>query len=253
VTNLFRGQNGWRLVERSDREWVYSFEGNKLLIRDPGKDVIAKSIESCGWWEPAITRLVCSRVSRGMNVCDIGAHIGYYTVLFAGMVGEEGEVHAFEPSRICQRELQRNVTINRYKNVCLHGIGLGKQEVRMVMGERGRLAEIGSRGQKEWRREFYVEVKALDSLRGNPMKRGVDFAKIDVEGMEWPVLQGMTRTLRDDHPELVVEIHRKMIRDLGSTAEELIEWLRRFEYNVDVVDLSCSELKSAEIIWIHCT
>src|ERR1700674_193031 len=72
-----------------------------------------------GIYEPIETEIVKREVRSGEVVLDIGAHIGYYTLLFARLVGESGRVFAFEPDPANFAILSSNVAVNAYENVTL--------------------------------------------------------------------------------------------------------------------------------------
>src|SRR5690606_33083986 len=70
--------------------------------------------------EPSLTQLIKERVSRGDVFVDIGANVGYFTVLAAGLVGDEGRVVAIEASPRIHAKLCDNIRINRLSNVVTH-------------------------------------------------------------------------------------------------------------------------------------
>ena len=72
-----------------------------------------------GVYEPCETEFVMNEIKKGDVVLDIGANIGYYTLIFARLVGEEGKVFAFEPDPENFALLKKNVEINGYHNVVL--------------------------------------------------------------------------------------------------------------------------------------
>jgi len=89
--------------------------GHKMYL--DVKDALRLSIN--GVYEPFETELVRKEVKKGDVVLDIGANIGYYTLIFAKLVGQEGEVLAFEPDPNNFALLKKNIEINGYRNVSL--------------------------------------------------------------------------------------------------------------------------------------
>ena len=87
----------------------------KDLFVDPEDQIITPCLLEHGVWEPSVTELVSDEIRSGDTVLDIGANVGYYTLLFAELVGEHGRVFAFEPDPMCQQiansHLARHVRI----------------------------------------------------------------------------------------------------------------------------------------------
>lgn len=144
-------------------------------------------------WEPHATALVERYVSEGNTVVDVGAHIGYYTLLFAKLVGPAGQVIAFEPYPANHALLQRNVAENGHTNVVMWQ--------QAVADAPGRVAfHVGG---ADWGHHLYgpqdaltldVDVVKLDDAV--PPDAPVDFLKIDVEGAEAQAFRGMSELLR---------------------------------------------------------
>ncbi len=90
-------------------------QGQKMFLDK--KDVLGLSIN--GVYEPLETKLVRKEVKKSDVVLDIGANIGYYTLILAKLVGKKGRVFAFEPDPTNFALLKKNISINGYKNVIL--------------------------------------------------------------------------------------------------------------------------------------
>ncbi|CEG11098.1 Methyltransferase FkbM (fragment) [groundwater metagenome] len=94
---------------------VVDVKGNKMYI-DPKRDPVI-ALYDIGGYENAETQLFESRIKEGDVVLDIGANIGYYTLIAAKLVGVNGKVYAFEPDPTNFSFLKKSVEINNYKNV----------------------------------------------------------------------------------------------------------------------------------------
>ena len=89
-----------------------------MAVHDPARDrFITPSLIHAGCFEPFQTELVVNEVRPGDVAIDLGAHIGYYTLLLARLVGPTGRVLAFEPDPDNFALLSRNVEMNGYANV----------------------------------------------------------------------------------------------------------------------------------------
>lgn len=223
--------------------------------RDP---VRLHSFKHKGYWyhgrnRERTTMLLFQRlIGPGDNVIDIGGHIGYMSLLFRRQAGE-GHVFAFEPG-------DNNIPYIR-RNLAGHGIEL----IEKAVGDRTGTARFflepltgqnnsfvqdfdGFRTNRDFAfrgdlpvREVEVEMVRLDDW---VRERGlhVDFVKIDVEGFEWNVLQGMQDVLSRMRPRLMVEVqaNRPQIFDdltsmgylLFSPELEVLKTAERLHYNV---------------------
>jgi len=153
------------------------------------------------------------------TVFDVGGYIGILTLFFARAVGPTGRVVTFEPNPQNFTELLFNVNLNRLAQVSAFQIGLGSaagvvpMQLDPVYPSRGTLS-AGWASRSDMLRRIDVTVDTLDrqiDAHGLPPP---DFVKIDVEGFEWEVLQGMQKTIERWHPDLFIEIHGALPRYL---------------------------------------
>jgi len=169
-----------------------------------------------GFYESAKAAEFTKSLWTGAVVFDVGAHVGYYTLLAARSVGHSGTVIAFEPNDRNVALLRRHLALNALSNVEVVEAAAGAAAGRSHFdphadGHLGRLSELGS-----------VEV-AVVSLDGILAERGLlpDVIKIDVEGGEEAVLQGATAMLTKGQPTIFLathgaDIHAKCCRILRS-------------------------------------
>lgn len=155
-----------------------------------------------GTYEAEQTALFGDRVRPGDVVLDLGAHIGYYTLLASRLVGPAGRVYAFEPHPRNARYLRRHVAMNRCLNV----------EVleRAAYDRRGTLGfDFGSGSGTGRIREGGPMSVAAVRLDDFAAERGISprVLKVDVEGGERPVLAGAREILRGDRPLLFLSTH----------------------------------------------
>ncbi len=146
-----------------------------------------------------VDRLCTALLRPGDRVFDVGANIGYPTVLFAEIVGERGEVIALEPSHRAQRHLQR--TIGDRANVRCLALAASDSRGQATFYETSSLT-TSSLVATEAVAEYTVDAVLLDDLAqefGPP-----NFVKIDVEGHEPAVLRGMRNLLSGGHPPIVM-------------------------------------------------
>lgn len=190
-------------------------------------------------YEPKLVDTVKHLVDRQRDVIDVGANIGFYTVMFANLIDEERKVLAIEPvSRALQR-LHNNISINRVgeKVVVFEG-GVsdlpGSLQIKSIIDQEeystfGTMVHPATTAQKIIAE--HVQISTIDILvQKHSLSPG--FIKIDVEGMEPQVVQGMQKVLKDHRPVIVMEWDEFMLTSNGFMPLEIIDWLTGYGYKV---------------------
>jgi len=209
--------------------WV-PFDGQEMLIPNPKKSDLSRMIYLHGSWEDIVSRILCQEVRRGMTTLDIGAHVGYYTLLMAKRVGEEGRVIAFEPNADVRKYIEQSVQRNGYSSVTLcpyalfHKGGFGALEGSDNLQSRLSQQLDASEG------SFPVVV--FDDVKESLGIDKVDFLKMDVEGAELDILFGMRATLEQFHPRMIVEVHVRGLTLFRHSELEIREYIRSFGYTI---------------------
>jgi FkbM family methyltransferase len=181
-------------------------------------------------------RLYLSIVQRGDIVIDAGANVGYFTMLFADLVGRHGEVHAFEPVPATFQLLSENIRrFPSYRNVRLNCAALGDRDQRtdilIPQGDYGQAALVRHRD-GSWREAEIVstntEMLRLDQYAQHLAR--IDFVKCDVEGAELLVLRGGEATLRRCRPKIYLEIEERWTSSFGWNSSDVFRFLRDVGY-----------------------
>lgn len=174
-----------------------------------------------GTYEPEQTRLFQQQITAGATVFDIGAHVGYYTLLASVLVGPKGRVCAFEPNPENCGFLRRHVQLNDAANVTVENAAVsnsnGTASFAFGTGSgTGRLAEHGV---------LDVRTVRLDEFcRERKVEPG--FLKIDVEGAELEVLRGADEIIGSHHPVIFLSTHDTDVH------AECLAWLSERSYTV---------------------
>jgi FkbM family methyltransferase len=152
-----------------------------------------------GFWEMWLTEAMARLVRPGMTVADVGANLGYYTLLMAELVGEHGHVHAFEPNAALAARLRDSISINvAAGRATVHEVALSDSadgaDIVIPRGEpkNGTLVATGL-----WPGAVPVATLRMDAL--DALAR-VDVIKIDVEGAEEAVWRGLHGILARGRP-----------------------------------------------------
>jgi FkbM family methyltransferase len=158
-------------------------------------------------FEPVTARALGRLLRPGDTAFDVGANVGFYTLLFASRVGPFGTVHAFEP--VNGDRLEANLELSGLRNVVVSCTAVGATPGTVAIG-RSAGAEGLSSG--TWRRgaapdAVEVEQITLDDYVEAHVPGRIGLVKIDVEGMEPDVIAGLSRTLAAGRVEaLLVEV-----------------------------------------------
>jgi FkbM family methyltransferase len=182
------------------------------------------------------TALLASEVKPGMTVCDIGANIGYYTLLLARWVGPTGRVFAFEPDPVNFALAKKNVEHNGYTNVTLVNCALSNQpgELLLYVCEYNR-GDHRSYNPDEPRECVSVEAKTLDAFLESQNNPRIDVIKMDVQGAEPLVCQGAAQFFRENAPQkMLMEFWPQAMNQAGQSAEALLDQLAQagFDYSL---------------------
>jgi FkbM family methyltransferase len=183
-------------------------------------------------YEPHVARQARALLRPSMRVIDLGANIGYYTLLAAARVGPTGSVAAFEPAPTNAALLARSVAANGFSNVTLFpcAVASAKTTVNLLLDDsNGRLVGAGTPGARR------VQAVVLDDLLGPDYP--VDLIKMDIEGAEGMALAGMRRIIAANRPTIICEFSPPALRVVSKiTPEEYLAQLRAPGYSIYVID-----------------
>ena len=165
-----------------------------------------------GTYEPEMQSALEELIKPGMTVYDVGANVGYVTLMMAKLTGAEGKVYAFEALPDNVERLRRNVELNGFNDrvsIFPGAVAAGAGEVKFLVHSSGGMGKAaGSAGRDEhYQREITVPCISLDEFvyaQGNPPPQAV---KMDIEGGEVMALPGMTRVLAEARPLMLMELH----------------------------------------------
>lgn len=165
-----------------------------------------------GTYELRLQREIQRRVVPGMVAYDLGANLGYLTVLLARCVGKVGQVYAFEPLPANLTRLERSLELNGLQGrvrVVPAAVAERRGRQRFMVHNSGGMGKLrGSGGREvEYLQDIEVETVNLDGYLENSNHPAPDVIKMDLEGGEVMALPGMRETLRRYQPELFLELH----------------------------------------------
>lgn len=195
------------------------------LMRVNPRDLIQYSILTTGEWEPEETMALRGELRRGDVVYDIGANVGYFTLLAAQMVGAEGHVYAFEPNPPTMARLRHNVELNHLSNVTLLATALGNEHGSVSFSAVGGANSGAStlRSGMDGAAMTEVPIARLDSVIADNDLRPPNVVKMDIEGAEFMAMRGMDATFAEPSwRSLLIEISDRFLRELDGDEDRLL-------------------------------
>lgn len=179
--------------------------------------------------------LVKKEIGKGDIVLDIGANIGYYTLIFSEIVGKDGCVFAFEPDPKNFAILKKNIEINKIKNVIL---------IQKAVSNTSKLQSLYLCDYNHAQHRIYpsprctekinVECTIIDEyLTGIEFFNKINFVKMDVEGSEYDVIDGMKKTLQSNpNLKMLCEFSPKQIRERGLQPEDILNQIISHNFKI---------------------
>jgi FkbM family methyltransferase len=209
-------------------EGPYDVMGSKMVL--DARDTTITPWLKQGIWEPLETKLFEGEIGPGDIVVDVGANVGYYTLLAARSVGPTGKVYAFEPDPEAFALLEENVRLNGLTNVVTIRKALASEAGTMTL-----FRNPANRGDHRLydpdggRNGILVEVTTLDAELGDV--RGIALVKIDTQGAECSILDGARQLLaRERGMGIIMEYTPKYLRALGADPEGCLRELEGFGF-----------------------
>jgi FkbM family methyltransferase len=191
-------------------------------------------------FEATSEELIGRYLEPGIVVLDIGAHFGYYTTRFSSLVGEVGEVIAWEPNDSSRRILERQLARRSIRNVRVVPFAAWSTSTNVQLNVDGPLGVTSHIRTSSEVGGIRVEGRAIDDLVLGLGNARVGFIKIDVEGAEVEALSGAKHTLIKHRPVVLCEIGS----DYGISAAAHLSKLFNL---LDATDYECCDVSGTEI------
>jgi FkbM family methyltransferase len=191
-----------------------------------------------GVLEGAVQEAMIRHLGAGGVLYDVGANVGFFSLLGARLVGPGGAVYAFEPAPDNAAAVERNARLNSLPNISVIpkavSSGAGRSRLFVVDDQSwSRLEEVGAHPFTE--RVIDIELVSIDDAVRSGEIRPPTVVKIDVEGAEIAVLEGMRQTLREHRPAVICELHGTH-REFARTMSELEYRLVNLEGTISIED-----------------
>lgn len=222
-------------------------QGHKLYI-DKQDEVVSQELIQSRKWEEYETELFKKNIKKGDTILDIGAHIGYYTLLAARLVGDKGKVYAFEPAPRNFELLKKNIKENGYSNVVLINKAVADMdgESKLFLNNEN-TGDHRIYNPQDQRKFIKIQTVMLDSFFKNKSTK-VDFIKIDVQGSEVRAFKGAVSLIKENRNiKILTEFWPKGLKLSGSSALEYASFLEKNRFQIYDIDEAEKTIKLINI------
>ena len=228
------GSLGYRLATAGLRQ-------RDVTVRNGiAKELKFNTGESCpelalGTYEVPIQNIFAQHLKDGDVFYDIGANVGFFTVIAARLVGNTGKVYAFEPGKGNAKSVRHNAQLNNFTQVEViekavsHTSGSGQLLLAQYSGGH---ALATADAPPDLAGEVTVDLVSIDDLIAQNQIQPPNFVKVDVEGAELDVLKGMTETMKTYKPTIIYEIDDGDRTAYDRKYKELESFLQALDYKV---------------------
>ena len=204
------------------------------ILQGPAKGMkwlVGSSDHGCwlGSYELKKQKQIVKYLKPGMVVYDIGAHVGFYTLLFSRAVGPEGRVYAFEPFPDNFLFLKKHICLNNLENVLIEQYAVSDSNGEVIFYSDHASNYTGSIihiNQSDNLRRIIVKTIILDKYVYHENNSPPDLIKMDIEGAEYHALSGMENILINGNPILFLSLHGPQV------ARECSDFIRKYNYKI---------------------
>lgn len=218
-----------------DVELVDVTEGFSLYLR-AGHSLIGDAIRATKQYEPHVAERLNELLTPGCTFVDVGASIGFYTVLGSRRVGANGRVLAFEPGPQNLTLLYLNIHRNKLGNVDARPLAISDRSGFLLYnreGDNGQIAPFDG-GTDRLALSDLVRSETLDDTLAGEER--IDVIKVDVEGAEGLVFRGAEKVLRQKRPRLVFEFSPPSLEATSQqTGAALFDYLESLGYRFEMI------------------
>lgn len=188
-------------------------------------------------YETNITNLIINNIKQNCIFIDIGANIGYYTLLASRLLNSNSYIYSFEPVTETFKVLNENIDLNNINNVKAFKIALGsedKKEKILLSEEAGLNSIVSNRKVNRNKIKEEIIIKKLDTIIN--FENENIFLKIDIEGYEFEALKGMSTLLINNKCKIVFEYTPKFfsyfMKDTVEYSLNMFNYLNHLGYHI---------------------
>lgn len=194
-------------------------------------------------WAKKERNMLGRYIGEGDIAIDVGANIGFLTVIIGNMIGRDGKLLSFEPSQKSFRKLKNTIVANNLVDVVEafnRGCGSEKDTKHLyhVSSSSGLYTTKPAHNSREYKREE-INIVVLDEFIEGMNVDSIDFIKIDTEGYEYEVLKGSKSIIKSYRPFIYLEL----CKEYKNSSRKSVNFLRELNYHFES-DINIDELNN---------
>jgi FkbM family methyltransferase len=215
----------------ADKSYIKRLPDNFLMQLNPTEH-IQQQLFWYGYYEKALGDILKKIIKPGGVFIDIGANIGYFSLLIANNV-PTAKVISFEPARDIFLKLKENISINNIKNITPFNAAIGEmnEEKELFISGADNLGMSSFQQPENFSgKKEIVQVLTIDDWFKRAGLAKIDVIKLDVEGSELSALKGMSEVLQSFKPMVIVEINPETLAMFGLKSATIHNYLDKFNF-----------------------
>lgn len=232
---------------------LITVDGNMMCVdcRDMG---VAPSLIMHNIFEEYQTKLTKELIKPGMVVVDIGANIGYYSLIAAKLVGPTGKVYAFEPEPRCFALLVKNIRLNKIGNVfAIQKAVSNKAGTRKFFVDKINWGGSSFSKDNPAKRDRAIIIKTT-TLDNFFKGKQIDFIKIDTQGAEGLIIAGGEKLIKNNDLKIIMEFSPLALRNVGEDPSALLQRLQELGFEIKIIDelnQCLKKIKSEQLVKLY--
>jgi len=223
-----------------------------IAIYTSADNYIEWTILSTGTYEDEIGKLIRISLNEGDTALDIGANIGLQSIRMSQCVKSDGKVYSFEPIEYVQEKFKKNISLNKASNVVLFPFALadeaGETDVKIDRNSwnQGAFSLSNKNAGNETQK---ISIKVADEVPEIQALEQLALIKIDVEGFEYHVLRGLTKTLKKHRPRIIFEYDSNYWIITKQNVADCFNFLSSLNYSIyQINSVSCELITSTDAV-----
>jgi len=185
-----------------------------------------------GNFEPVETEIVKKEIKENDIILDVGANIGYYSLIFAQLIGKSGKVYSFEPDPTNFEILKKNILVNKHENVILENKAVSNKEGNLKLylsTENNGMHRIYP---SKWCKES-IDINSIKIDNYFNKNQKIDFIKLDIEGAEYDALLGMESIIQNNENIVIfIEFVPTSLEEHGTNPEKVIDFFINHKFKI---------------------
>ena len=210
-----------------------AYINNKMVFYYKKNDkYIGEVVANTGKYESFESKTILNHINEGDQVGDIGANIGYYSLIMSKKVGPKGMVYAFEPDPESFYILKKNIIANNAFNIKAYSTALSfKKADKLLFLSKSNFGDhrmFEDKNEKYTRHSIKIKTDSLDNILFNEKTyHKIKLLKIDTQGYEPLVIKGATGIIKKDKPLLFMEYWPYGYKCIKTSGKKMIDFLKK--------------------------